>query len=274
MWNTRARVSKYNIGKCDTKCTFVLSRKRLPCVFDYFWFVIFWILHVHKFVLFFLLLLEKKGGGGDGDEGKSMSHWEYIMHDCCLRVYSLKCVPHRYLSGCHIWATLKCGDENRWNVCEHTRSFAQWKWWFYGWWWCWFRCRINICLVFHLNKWPWLWWNTHAHTQMHLHPQNDTERAKHQNILVFQRTVYCLRFERCRPTKCIRMKFDREIKSTLKCVCKTTTTATSESYKTKAPANPSAGLKWIEEKRRRRSRRFVAVVFMVWHLLIICMRSI
>lgn len=106
---------------------------------------------------FFSLLLEKKGGGGDGDEGKSMSHWEYIMHDCCLRVYSLKCVPHRYLSGCHIWATLKCGDENRWNVCEHTRSFAQWKWWFYGWWWCWFRCRINICLVFHLNKWPWLW---------------------------------------------------------------------------------------------------------------------
>lgn len=83
---------------------------------------------------------------------------------------------------------------------------------------------------------------------MHLHPQNDTERAKHQNILVFQRTVYCLRFKRCRPTKCIRMKFDREIKSTLKCVCKTTTTATSESYKTKAPANPSAGLKWIEEK--------------------------
>lgn len=75
----------------------------------------------------YLVFHEKKGGGGDGDEGKSMSHWEYIMHDCCCaRIYtftvalSLKCVPHRYLSRCHIWATLKCGDENRWNVCEHT----------------------------------------------------------------------------------------------------------------------------------------------------------
>lgn len=152
------------------------------------------------------------------------------------------------------------------------------------WMWCWCRCRVNICLVFHLNKWPGFWWNTHANAPTPTKQHWERKTPKHFSIpkdcLLFVVRTMC-------PTKCVfRMKFDREIKSTLKCVCKTNT-ATSESYKTKEHAHTVTcidicishqqihRLDWNESrKRRRRSRRFVAVVFMVWHLLIICMRSI
>lgn len=218
----RNSVRQTNTRSLVTKCTFVLNSKRLPCVFDYFFFFSrysFKILHEQIRLIF----LEKKGGGGDDDEGKSMSHWEYIMHDCCCAhthtqavpftfTFSLKCVPHRYLSGCHIWATLKCGDENRWNVCEHTHSlsgnddFMDGVGFVAGW--------VSVSYF--------IWINGQDSDEIHTHKSTSTHKtvpgAKHQNILVF--FVYCLWLERWVQPKCIRMKFDREIKSTLKCMSK------------------------------------------------------